>query len=228
MLKFSYKGYVIYTIESKYLELGKSIINRKYKILETYKNDKRSLVLKIELKNKKYVLKSPLNESARFIKKIKTLFRESEVMRTLKNITNLRNEGLKELYIPYLAIEKRQNGLLKESFILTEYIDGRVIKNYKDFQINEKKQIVKILENIHNKNIYHGDANHGNFIFTDSGIRVIDTTGKKEKLWNYKRNYDFITLNDCIEGIYELHDFKKNEVSYWLAYYVKKLKKRNR
>lgn len=225
MLKQVYKDYVIYVQDSQYIDLGKDIIDKKYKVLEIYKNDKRSLVLKIELNNESFILKSPLNESTRFLKKIKTLFRDSEVMRVLKNITHLRNEGLKELYTPYLAIEKRKNGLLEESFILTECISGRVIRDYKNFKVDEKKEIVKILEKLHSKKIYHGDANHGNFIFTENGIRVIDTTGKKEKIWNYKKNYDFITLDDCIKGIYELHNFKKYEISYWVAYFIKKIKK---
>ncbi|MGL6098894.1 MAG: lipopolysaccharide core heptose(II) kinase RfaY, partial [Fusobacteriaceae bacterium] len=125
-----------------------------------------------------------------------------------------------------LAIEKRKYGLIEESYVLTEYIDGKIIKKFTDFSDNEKKELVKTLEKIHQSEIYHGDANHGNFVFTNNGIRVIDTLGKKESWSNYKRNYDFITLDDCIKDIEKFHEYKKNELSYWLALGVKKYKKR--
>ncbi|MGL6098575.1 MAG: lipopolysaccharide core heptose(II) kinase RfaY, partial [Fusobacteriaceae bacterium] len=146
MLKSTYKGYSIYFFKEKYRILAEEIIDKKYRIKETYKNDNRSLVLKIELKSENYILKSPINEGKRFLKRIKTLIKKSEVLRTLENINSLRNKGLKELYTPYLAIEKRKYGLIEESYVLTEYIDGKIIKKFTDFSDNEKKELVKTLE----------------------------------------------------------------------------------
>ncbi len=228
MLRESYKDYLIYGISEEYINMGKDIIDKKYLIENTYKNDKRSLVLKIKWKNSSYILKSPLNESKRFLKKIKTLFKKSEVLTTLTNIDSLRKKGLEELYIPYLAIEKRRNRMIEESYIVTEFIDGKVIRNYVDFKPFEKEELVRGLEKIHKKGVYHGDANHGNFIFSSSGLRVIDTTGKKEYFSNYKKNYDFITLDDCIQDIEKFHKYKKYELSYWLALAIKKFKKKFR
>ncbi|MGL4671549.1 MAG: lipopolysaccharide core heptose(II) kinase RfaY [Cetobacterium sp.] len=228
MLKETYKGYSIYGTSEKYIVMGKDIIDKKYLIEDTYKNDKRSLVLKIKWKNKSHILKSPLNESRRFLKKVKTLFKKSEVLTTLINIDFLRKNGLEELYIPYLAIEKRKNGMIEESYIVTEFIEGKVIKNYIDFKLFEKEVIVRALEKVHKKGIYHGDANHGNFIFTDFGLRIIDTTGKKECFSNYKKNYDFITLDDCIKDVERFHEYKKYELSYWFALGIKKFKKKFR
>lgn len=221
-----YKGYNLYFYNEKYEKLAKDIVDKEYKILETYKNDKRSYVVKIELHNCIYILKSALNETNRFGKRIKTLLKKSEALSTLININNLRKNGLKELYTPYLVVERKDKGFIKESFLLTEFIEGRVIKNYKEFTLDEKKIIVNILEKIHKKNIYHGDANHGNFIFTTNGIRVIDTVGKREILSNYKKNYDFITLDDCIQEIQKIHVYKKYQPSYWLAIFIKKFKKK--
>ncbi|UPO97392.1 lipopolysaccharide biosynthesis protein [Cetobacterium somerae] len=221
-----YKGYSIYFYDEKYEKIARNIIDKKYKVLEKYKDDKRSYVVKIEVDNYVYILKRALNETNRFRKKIRTLLKKSEALTTLININNLRRNGLKELYIPYLVVERKEKGFIKESFLLTEFIEGRVIKNYKEFTLEEKKIIVNILEEIHKKNVYHGDANHGNFIFTNNGIRVIDTVGKKEKLLNYKRNYDFITLDDCIQDIEKIHVYKKYQLSYWIASFIKKLKKR--
>lgn len=221
-----YKGYNIYFYNEKYEKIGKDIVDKKYKVLETYKNDKRSYVVKIEIDNYMYILKSALNETNRVGKKFKTLLKKSEALTTLININNLRENGLEELYTPYLVVERKEKGFIKESFLLTEFIEGRVIKNYKEFTFDEKKIIVNILEEIHKKNVYHGDANHGNFIFTTNGVRVIDTAGKKEKLFNYKRNYDFITLDDCIQEIEKIHVYKKYQLSYWLASFIKKFKKK--
>lgn len=228
MLKEIYKDYSIYGISKEYITMGKDIIDKKYSIEDTYKNDKRSLVLKIKWENKSYILKSPLNEGSRVLKKVKTLFKKSEVLTTLINIDSLRKNGLEELYIPYLAIEKRRNGMIEESYIVTEFIEGKVIRDYLDFRLSEKEIIVRGLEKVHQKGIYHGDANHGNFIFTDFGLRIIDTTGKKEYFSNYKKNYDFITLDDCINDVTRFHKYKKYELSYWLALGIKKFKKKFR
>lgn len=226
MLVEKYKGYEIYVLDPSFYSIGKDIIDKKYRVEESFKSDHRSLVLKIKTSDNEFILKSPLNESRRFIKKIRTIFSRGEVMNTFFNINALRKQGMEDLYIPYIAIIKREKGMITESFLVTEYIHGRIIRYYEDFKDFEKEKIVKVLEKLHSMGVYHGDANHGNFIFQEGNIRIIDTQGKKD-IFTYKRNYDFITLEDCIKGIYELHKFNKKDPFYWLALWTKKYKKSN-
>lgn len=206
------------------MKLAKNVIDKRIDIIEEYKDDHRSYVAKIKFENKNYMLKIIVNEYKKPLKKIKTIYKKGEALSTFLNINKLLNEGLKELYKPYIAIEKRKNGMISQSYLVTEYIEGRVIRNYKEFTIKEKIKIVKVLEKMHEKGVYHGDANHGNFIFQDNEVKIIDTQGKKDT-FTFKRNYDFITLNDCIKGIYQIHKFNFLDPFYWLAYFLKKYKK---
>ena len=105
------------------------------------------------------------------------------------------------------------------------YIDGIGIKTIKDID-----EIMKIVEKIHRKGIYHGDLNTSNFIKTKDGIKVIDTQAKRERFINFKRSYDILTLKNDLLVLEKNYEVEKNykikrDLGYVLAYLIKNFKK---
>lgn len=224
MLNIKYKGYEIYTENPKFIKLAEEIIDDKYNIEKEFKVTPRNYVVKIGFEGESYILKKPRNEQRIIQRRLKTFFSKGESLTTFLNINKLRKKGLSELYEPILAGVKREKGFIKESFLVTENIDGEIKYDYRKYSFEDRRKIVEVLEKLHSYGVYHGDANHTNFIYTDKGIRIIDTQGKIG--WtNFKQHYDFITLDDCIKEIYNLHKFNKKQISYWIAYWMKNYKK---
>lgn len=222
-----YKEYNIYYPEKEifYEELGKKIIDKEYKELEVYKNTERNYVAKIEIEGKKYILKSPKSETIIPQRRIQTLIKNGEALNTLLNVRERIKEGITEYAVPFLVIVKKKI-FIKESYILMECVDGEPIKTIADID-----KIMKIINKLHKEKIYHGDLNTSNFIKTKNGIKIIDTQGKKEKYFYFKRWNDlFIMKNDLlvIEKEYKVEEryYKKNkDFSYYVILLIRKIKK---
>lgn len=222
-----YKEYDIYYPEEEifYEELGKKIVDKQYKKLEIYKNTERNFVVKIEIEGEKYILKSPKSETIIPQRRIQTLIKNGEALNTLLNVRERIKEGMKEYAVPFLAIVKK-NIFIKESYILMECIEGESIKSVADID-----KIMEIVNRLHKEKIYHGDLNTSNFIKTKNGIRIIDTQGKKEKFFYFKRWNDFFIMqNDLlvIGKAYKVEEkyYKKNkDISYYMILAVRKIKK---
>lgn len=222
-----YKKYNIYYPEKEifYEELGKKIVDKQYKELEVYKNTERNYVAKIEVEGKKYILKSPKSETIIPQRRVQTLIKNGEALNTLINVRKRVKEGMREYAVPFLAIVKK-GIFIRESYILMECIEGEPIKSVADID-----EIMKIVNKLHKEEIYHGDLNTSNFIKTKNGIRAIDTQGKKERFFYFKRWNDFFIMkNDLlvIEKKYEVEEkyYKKNkDISYYMILAVRKIKK---
>ena len=222
-----YKEYNIYYPEKEifYKELGKKIVDKQYEKLEVYKNTERNYVVKIEVEGKKYILKSPKSETIIPQRKIQTLIKNGEALNTLINVRERIKEGITEYAVPFLVIVKKKI-FIKESYILMECVDGEPIKTIADID-----KIMKIINKLHKEKIYHGDLNTSNFIKTKNGIKIIDTQGKKEKYFYFKRWNDlFIMKNDLlvIEKEYKVEEryYKKNkDFSYYVILLIRKIKK---
>lgn len=72
----------------------------------------------------KLVLKVPRDRNGRLWERILTLFRQGESVRQYQNMEALESLGLKGP-APVLAAEKRQNGLVIDSFYIYTFIEGR-------------------------------------------------------------------------------------------------------
>ena len=222
-----YKEYNIYYPEEEifYEELGKKIIDKEYKELEVYKNTERNYVAKIEIEGKKYILKSPKSETIIPQRKIQTFIKKGEALNTLINVRKRIAEGITEYAVPFLAIVKKKF-FIKESYILMECVEGNSIKSISDID-----EIMEIVNKLHKIKIYHGDLNTSNFIKSLNGIKIIDTQGKKEKFFYFKRWNDlFIMKNDLlvIEKEYKVEEkyYKKNkDFSYYVILLIRKIKK---
>lgn len=219
-----YRDFKIYYKDECNKALAQKVLDQNYIVINEYKNTERNYVAKIEIDKKFYVLKSPKAETVIPQRKVQTIFKKGEGLTSFKNIDYAKSIGL-DFFIEPLAVMVKKGIFLQESFILMEYVEGKLIRTAEDIDI-----IMDMVKKIHEKGIYHGDLNTSNFIKTKSGIKIIDTQAKREKLWHFKRAYDILTMkNDLLvlEREYEVEkDYKvQRGIGYLLAYAIKNFKK---
>lgn len=219
-----YRDFKIYYKDECNKALAQKVLDQNYIVINEYKNTERNYVAKIEIDKKFYVLKSPKAETVIPQRKVQTIFKKGEGLTSFKNIDYAKSIGL-DFFIEPLAVMVKKGIFLQESFILMEYVEGKLIRTAEDIDI-----IMDMVKKIHEKGIYHGDLNTSNFIKTKSGIKIIDTQAKREKLWHFKRAYDILTMkNDLLvlEREYEVEkDYKvQRGIGYLLAYVIKNFKK---
>ena len=211
-----YKGFNIFSYDSKNIEIGKKILDNNYTTEIVFKDSKRSTVSEIKIDNNSYILKRIGNETIIPQRKLMTLFKKGEALTTLININKIMDElKISEYVRPLLAINRRKHGMIDFSFLVLEKVKG-------DSNV-DKIALIELIKKIHRNKIYHGDFNPSNFIFTKNGIRIIDTQGKKMSFGNYRAHYDILTMKmDTYPDL--KYPYKKN-LFYYIALAVKKMKR---
>lgn len=232
--KESYKEYELYYSkkDKQYKSLLKKICKKEYKELEIYKNTERNYVAKVEIDGEIYILKSPKAETVIPQRRIQTYFKDGEALTTLKNLTHWKSIGL-DFFVPPLGVIVKRKHFIEESYILMEYIEGKILRTTEDID-----EVMKIIKKMHSHGIYHGDLNTSNFIKTKDGMKVIDTQGKSEKFIDYKRCYDIFTLKRDLLVMELKYDVEKEynrdkrnnivkkekSIFYYVAYFTKEFK----
>ena len=216
LLEEKYKEYSLFAYDKFFIEIGKNIIDKKYKELNILKNTKRNYVSEIQIDNTSYIFKEPRNEYIIPQRKIFTLFKKGEALTTLINVYKaIINDNLIEYAKPLLAIVKRKNGMICYSALIQEKIN-----------INDSRELDKMVEvtkKIHNKGYYHGDCNPSNFMTSKDEVKILDTQAKKMSFGNYRAHYDMLTMK--IDSYQEMeYPYKKN-IFYYFAIFMKKIKK---
>ena len=221
--KIKYKNWKIYSPKEN-IELGKLVLDEKYKIIKVLKDTKRNYVAVILIENKKYILKGFGSETIIPQRKIQTIFKKGEALTTLENGLEAIDIGITELVKPLAAIIKK-NIFMKESFLIMEYIEGRNLETEKDID-----EVIKITKKIHKLNRYHGDLNTSNFLINEDGIKIFDSQMKKEKKLFFKRGYDLLTLKEDLlvrslnYSVEEKYGNFNRDIGYFTAKLMKKIK----
>ncbi len=102
---------------------------------------------------------------------------------------------------PLAYIEQRRGLLVWQSYLVTEYVKGRELKDFlRDDKTSEKKrsivsqQVAELLDSLSEHKITHGDLKHSNILITDNGPVLIDLDAMKVHRWN--RIYRFRLAKD--------------------------------
>lgn len=175
------------------LELVQNILkNENYKMIKEYKNDKRSYIAVIKFKGKKFILKFPKNEVRIPQRKIMTLLKKGEALNTYERTNKYQEKGLDNLCDIYAVGVKRRYGMISDSFMIMEYIDGIETQPEKKEDI---KLLIEGLKKLHSFGLKHGDANPRNFIIEKATghLKIIDTQLKKD-IFKIGSNYDYVNL----------------------------------
>ena len=168
----NYKKINLFFYNEKFLNIGKKIIDKDFKVLKDLKNTKRNYVALIEVAGEKFVYKEPRNEFLLIQRKVFTFFKKGEARTTLENINSISSNLRKNFSEIYLAGVERKYGFIKKSFFLQEALETHK-------EILKEKETIALIKKIHTENRYHGDCNWSNFLKTDIGIKIIDTQLKK-------------------------------------------------
>lgn len=210
--------YNIYYYEDNFVEIAELILAKKFKIVKELKKSKRNYVAIIEIQNKRYVYKEPRNEYRIIQRKLMTIFKEGEALRTLINTNKIQEQGIDSVVKTYLAVNSRKNGMINFSFLLMEYIEE------KQGDIDKIKKGIIQLKNIHKLGYYHGDFNPSNILLQKNNeVKLIDTQLKKSFFGKYRLHYDMITMQ--YDSWKEMEYPYYKDVYYYIAYGMKRFKR---
>ena len=223
--QLEYKKHLIYYVDDIEKTYGERIIDGKYKVEGVLKDSKRNYVAVISFDNKKYILKEPRNEYRILQRKIMTLLKKGEALTTLTNLNHHIESGIVEYARPYIAILRREKGMIVYSSILMEYINEKSVGDFKGVEESRvyKERVVEVCKKIHSQGFFHGDVNVWNFNLHGNELKVLDTQGKKMGIGKYRAHYDM--LNFKMENYAEMIYPYKKDIWYYLALLEKKLKK---
>ena len=216
-----YKKYSLFFYNKSFKKLGENIINDNVEVIEEIKVTDRNYVAKIKYNGNYYILKSPRNEHIKIQRKIMTLFKKGEALSTLVNTNRLIGEGLDFFAAPYLAVVRRKDGMIVESYFVTEYFQEKKREKLKKEELNNW---LKLVEKLHAKRICHGDFNPSNIIDTDNGVKLIDSQCKHYYFGEYRSNYDKLTLEYSAYGTLGRQNWYKRDIWYKLALYIKSMR----
>ena len=216
LLKERHNNTYFYFYEKKYFDILKEILYSNYKVIQEFKNDKRTYVAKILINDKYYILKRVFKNKK--IKKYLSIFKKSESLLTLININLYKNNGIDELVDVLGAALEKRNGIVINEFFLMEYCEGEKVSEDK-----ELLKVISILDKLYSKGIFHGDCNPGNFILNkEENIKILDTKLKKMVFGDYRKHYDILTLMKHFKNK-PLYPYKKN-IFYYFALLIRKIR----
>jgi tRNA A-37 threonylcarbamoyl transferase component Bud32 len=135
------------------------------------KDDHRSLVKVIVSNDHRIIAKQPRDKNRRSWARVLTLVRDSEVKRSLRSLSVLRQKGVDTLR-PIAAIEKRCWGMVTDSWLLYFFRDGRPCRE------EELHMVIDTLNAVHHAGFRHDDPHIRNFLHDGKKVFVIDCKGK--------------------------------------------------
>ncbi|NLK62092.1 MAG: hypothetical protein GX287_01450 [Fusobacteria bacterium] len=176
----------------------REIMTTKGKIL---KNNRRSFVKKVEIKNKTIIYKIPTEKNISNWIRLLTLFRKSEAQVVLESMVIL-NE--KNIYTnkPIAYGEKRKFGMVVDSFMIYEYLNGTTVTE------ENSKEVILLLKQIHALGYLHNDSQIENFLKNGDNIYVIDAKLKRKKFGKISENSEYIKFASNAEKAYDYIDTK--------------------
>ncbi|MBZ4683373.1 MAG: hypothetical protein PWP46_1692 [Fusobacteriaceae bacterium] len=180
---------------------------------EILKDSTRSVVKLINYDNKKIVIKIPVEKNKRKWIRFLTLFRKSEILKNLKSMEILLKNGIKTNK-PIAGIEYRKYGMVFDSFMIYEYIEGTVVTK------EDAKEVIDLLKKIHKLGYLHNDPQKRNFLKNEAELITIDTSLKKKNIFISKilENMEYIKFAVDISEAYKYIEL--NKISFKLAKFL--------
>ncbi|WP_163470222.1 lipopolysaccharide core heptose(II) kinase RfaY [Fusobacterium sp. IOR10] len=180
--------------------------NNNFEILKTLKDDNRSLVQLISIKNQPYILKIPREKNKRKWQRLLSFFREGESKREFKNLKKIKTLGFNSPR-PFFSLEYKKYGMTLDSLLVSEYIPGR------ESSLDDLEKVVNTLNKIHSYHFLHGDSQLTNFMVSNNEIFLIDSKFSRNIYGKFGAAYEFIYLEEsCNKDLRNYYD--KNNVFY--------------
>lgn len=191
--------------ETSTTNLFDKVQNNDFEIIDTLKDDYRSQVYRIRLSELDLVLKIPNEKNTRKWIRFLTWFRMGEAFKNVAGMNKLTQLGIDTIQ-PLIAAERRSFGMVVDSWLVYEYLDGNSCLNKEEHY----PKVVEKLKAMHQKNILHGDAQIRNFMYANDTVYVIDSNPKSAGIFGFSKAYEFAYLRKSAPGI-EAHFGNINE-----------------
>ncbi len=133
------------------------------------KNDHNSHVYRIPYSPTDLVAKYPTARNRRLWERWCTLFRTGKAMRAWQGMYKLQQLGF-DVPTPILTATKRKWGMIIDSFLVYEFVDGEPVSN------KDEKLIDQILMRLHKAGYLRHDASAHNYLTLKDRVVMIDTT----------------------------------------------------
>ena len=193
---------------------------------DVIKDDKRSLVKSGKFLGIKVIAKQPVDKNRRKWSQFLSLLRDGEAFKTMKSLLRFKQFGISAVQ-PILVLEKRKAGLLKDSWLLYEYREGR------PSSLQDIPEIIKQLKSLHKAGFRHDDPTLGNFMWDENNqMFLIDCKGRP-RVGHFTDCFDYFLLqnNNGLEmtDVEKIIPLNKLTFGYQLAslyFYYKRLRSR--
>lgn len=195
-------------------EIGKTmvdaVIQKTYQEAKALKESPRSMVHLINLSDDTLILKVPVEKNRRKWIQFTTLVRKSDALQSCLSMLRLQRMGI-ETNKPFVVVEKKKMGMVIHSWYLCSFVNGDSCDEA------HHKDVVEVLQKIHNAGYLHGDPHLKNFLVKENGIQVIDT--KLSAVWNFaQKNLELAYLEKSIPSISQY--FKTTTLNYKFARFI--------
>ncbi|MEC5317642.1 lipopolysaccharide core heptose(II) kinase RfaY [Brenneria populi subsp. brevivirga] len=127
----------------------------------------------INVDNAKYVLKWERERDPRLEKRISRFIFGPYYSRLIYRVAAAREQGCTKTADVYAVAEKVRHREALETYVLTEYIEGKPLAELSDFS-PYKEEIKTCIEDLHRHRLASNDIHPGNIILTGDGLRIID------------------------------------------------------
>jgi ADP-heptose:LPS heptosyltransferase len=166
--------------------------------------------LRVNYKGRRAILKSPREKNNRKWIRFTTLYRRGEAFKVIQNLEKLAKINIVSNK-PLLAAEKRRFGMVVDSWIFYEFIEGRECRQ------TDYRAIVEKLREIHSKNVLHGDAQINNFLMAHGEVVTIDSNPRKAILGDISRYNEYFYLQRSAPGIEKYFNLDDNTIAFRIA-----------
>lgn len=212
LVKTRCDDYVVYTKGNSetYKNIFKDFIHNRLTIERVFRNIEDTKVMLVNYESKLYVLKVFKPREKRLERFLKSFIKGDYYLNLMKKTDELWSKGVQFPNDFYLLAEKKIFNYASLFIMVIEYIPGEELSNWKTVPDALKKEIVSSISSLHAHGMVSGDPHKGNFIVSESGLRLIDLSGKKINKLRIAK--DYIDLERHI-GISE---FNKNFFYHWV------------
>jgi len=191
-----------------------ALINQLENLPTTLKDNHRSTVKRGALFGLDVIAKRPSDKNRRLWARLSSLFVPAEAVTTIVNLAKLEQGGIESVK-PLLALEKRQYGMVVDSWLCYQYRAGEPCS---EACLNE---IVELLHEMHAAGFRHDDPTWNNFLRDDDDVLFTIDTKARACNGAFQATNDFMLLKRANKmhdlDIHTLGKFNKKAPGYWLA-----------
>ena len=174
---FEYRNYQVYSDEDQSFcrQLVDAVLDERIERVRVFRDNRRTLSTRVGFQGQSLMLKVPRARNARKWERFLTRFRHGEGVRTFENLRLLRSLGL-NAPAPVLAAEKRESGVVTDSFVLYHFAEGAPAG------AEDAGQVLEALLQLHSRGYVRTDPQPANFLISEAGVVFIDFRLKRPGL----------------------------------------------